>query len=139
MCNKSSVHVVYSNSYLIFYPNFKISRKSDTQIWSKFGSFGYFSVQIFEYPKTLIQGVPGQHEFDQHDPRFNTNGKSCYFAQIPRFNTISNLPDTWIFSNSISHNLFTFFAPKCQHLFLTGSQTFFVKPERKKLINLINS
>ena len=42
------------NFYLIFYPNFKISRKSDTQIWSKFCSFGYFSVQIFEYPKTLI-------------------------------------------------------------------------------------
>ena len=38
----SSVHVVYSNFYLIFYPNFKISRKLDTQIWSKFGSFGYF-------------------------------------------------------------------------------------------------
>ena len=29
----SSVHVVYSNFYLIFYPNFKISKKSDTQIW----------------------------------------------------------------------------------------------------------
>ena len=40
--HQRSVHVVYSNFYPIFYPNFRISKKSDTQIWSKFGSFGYF-------------------------------------------------------------------------------------------------
>ena len=43
---------VYSNFYLIFYPNFRILKKSDTQIWSKFGSFGYFF--LFFYPNFWV-------------------------------------------------------------------------------------
>ena len=44
MLNKNmrlTVHVVYSNFYLIFYPNFRILKKSDTQIWSKLCQFQF--------------------------------------------------------------------------------------------------
>ena len=51
MCSSFRQHRT-ERVFSLVYPNFRILKKSDTQIWSKFGSFGYFF--LFFHPNFWV-------------------------------------------------------------------------------------